>query len=575
MPGYLNRQFSNNLIRFFLSNLEYENNRVKGILFFSNTLQQYQQLVQEYAIRSIPDFASITKEVTSWKGILRSLSVNLSTSRELFNDVDTWIDEEDEGRDQVRPALKNWDKCVIEEDRTVINGVKELARHLIRVEDFITVKSNIASNLRAAIDIYEVEKKKVKNVVDLVGLKTITRDEGKRRCQSVMTSFADVETYALSLFRTSPEEALRELTRAITGVARGPDRFEDLIVSLNQEEYRDTIKYEERVSERADIPWLENEFSEFCKHITAYNKSMEDREERENNIERCIANLKSDVEETLCLVFEDACTLSLKPIAELNHLLRRIDRLETRVQETRNQSASGNFNVTVTINGVEETRTASSMILKAQNELAGAIGEKVEGTKDEDLKRKIHLQSIERQAKPIALPDLNGPEDFLVWMSSYTPLRKNFKNSNMTDWRLRLRDKIKESLKREQDKKAVKGLLDLKEVEKYINLTYVQSCSLINDILSPIYILKQPKNPKQSVENLQEVIKLWNLIRKRKMEEKITEAHVDRIIQVTLLRVDLREYTKAWSNEIRKKPRRTSTRLPRTSSRSSSSSVIL
>ena len=50
-------------------------------------------------------------------------------------------------------------------------------------------------------------------------------------------------------------------------------------------------------------------------------------------------------------------------------------------------------------------------------------------------------------------------------MSSYTPLRKNYKSSNMSDWRIKLRDRIKLSLKRDQDIKAVKGLLDLKEVE--------------------------------------------------------------------------------------------------------------
>ena len=135
-------------------------------------------------------------------------------------------------------------------------------------------------------------------------------------------------------------------------------------------------------------------------------------------------------------------------------------------------------------------------MLRAQSELTGVIGDKIESRKDEELKRKIELQSIERQAPSITLPDLKGPEDFLIWMSSYTPLRKNYKTSNMSDWRIKLRDRIKTSLKREQDIKAVKGLLDLKEVETYIKQTYVKSCSLINYILSPIFSMKPPKGAK-------------------------------------------------------------------------------
>ena len=81
MPGYLNRTFYGNLVRFFLANLDVVGNALIGITYLSNTDEEFEALVNEFSIRTITDFAAITKSVTSWKAILRSLSVHLSTSR--------------------------------------------------------------------------------------------------------------------------------------------------------------------------------------------------------------------------------------------------------------------------------------------------------------------------------------------------------------------------------------------------------------------------------------------------------------------------------------------------------------
>ena len=88
MPGYLNRTFSGNLVKFFLANLDVVGNALVGITYLSNTDGDFEDLVNEFSIRAITDFSAITKSVTSWKAILRSLSVHLSASRELHRDID-------------------------------------------------------------------------------------------------------------------------------------------------------------------------------------------------------------------------------------------------------------------------------------------------------------------------------------------------------------------------------------------------------------------------------------------------------------------------------------------------------
>ena len=74
----------------------------------------------------------------------------------------------------------------------------------------------------------------------------------------------------------------------------------------------------------------------------------------------------------------------------------------------------------------------------------------------------MELQTIERDAPMVGLPDLEKAADFIVWESSFTPLEKLYRESGMSDWRNRLRDKVKGSLKQPEDIKACKGLLTLK-----------------------------------------------------------------------------------------------------------------
>ena len=97
-----------------------------------------------------------------------------------------------------------------------------------------------------------------------------------------------------------------------------------------------------------------------------------------------------------------------------------MDKLDSRLQEARDKSSKANFNIKVFLDVATVEKSASSVLVRAQSELTGVIGDKIKSKKDKELKRKIELQSIERQAPAITLPDLKGPEDFLIWMSSYT-----------------------------------------------------------------------------------------------------------------------------------------------------------
>ena len=148
MP-YYNREFSGRLVKFFLSLIEVNNaNHLVGISFFRLDDEEFEERVTQYEIRNIPDFATIAKSIVSWKAILRGLSNSISRSRELPEDIEDWLNEEDANRGPVREAMRAFDDAEAADERAVIPGVKEIARRLLRTEDFIQIKSNVAQNLK-------------------------------------------------------------------------------------------------------------------------------------------------------------------------------------------------------------------------------------------------------------------------------------------------------------------------------------------------------------------------------------------------------------------------------------------
>ena len=210
MP-YLNREFSCRLIKFFLSFLDVDNGRLIGISFFRVTDQEFENAVALYDLRAVPDFAAIARAVASWKGILRALSNSVSRSRELPDDIHAWIDEEDAGRGPLRLVLEGFDDAEVVEERAVIPGVKELARRLLRAEDFIQIKGNIAHNLKIYQEEFSQSRDHVEDLADLVSLGSISKAEGNVRCTAVLNNLDRVVEAARQLFVLAPDGDVQQL----------------------------------------------------------------------------------------------------------------------------------------------------------------------------------------------------------------------------------------------------------------------------------------------------------------------------------------------------------------------------
>ena len=114
----------------------------------------------------------------------------------------------------------------------MLNGVKEFSRSLVKVEDYIATKGNLGSSMKVALDVYFEAKRMVKDVVDLVALGSLTREDGKKRCDEAMKAFEDLEQSSVNLYNSAPEESIRTLVEAFVGSQRGVGQFAILVATL-------------------------------------------------------------------------------------------------------------------------------------------------------------------------------------------------------------------------------------------------------------------------------------------------------------------------------------------------------
>ena len=89
----------------------------------------------------------------------------------------------------------------------------------------------------------------------------------------------------------------------------------------------------------------------------------------------------------------------------------------------------------------------------------------------------------------------------------------------------------------------------LKELEKYLKITYINEVNLMDDLLCDLREWGPPTNPASSIQNIQEALAVLATIRRKKMGPKFQESDLEDILRNSLLRSDIREFRKAYAKE--------------------------
>ena len=70
---------------------------------------------------------------------------------------------------------------------------------------------------------------------------------------------------------------------------------------------------------------------------------------------------------------------------------------------------------------------------------------------------------------------------------------------------------------------------------------------MIDDLLSELIKKTPPKTYDESIKNMTESLVLMKTVKQKKLTGKVTERHLKRVIEVTLLRTDVKDYRKEWA----------------------------
>ena len=71
--------------------------------------------------------------------------------------------------------------------------------------------------------------------------------------------------------------------------------------------------------------------------------------------------------------------------------------------------------------------------------------------------------------------------------------------------------------------------------------------SMIVDLLYELIKKSQPKTYNESIKNMTEALVVMKPVKQKKLTGKVTERHLEQVIEVTLLRADVKEYRTEWS----------------------------
>ena len=88
----------------------------------------------------------------------------------------------------------------------------------------------------------------------------------------------------------------------------------------------------------------------------------------------------------------------------------------------------------------------------------------------------------------------------------------------------------------------------LNQFESYINSTYViNGMSMIDDLLSELIKKSQPTNYTEGIKNITEALVVMKTVKQKKLTGKVTERHLEKVIEVSLMKVDVKEYRREWA----------------------------
>ena len=391
------------------------------------------------------------------------------------------------------------------------------------------------------------------DVVNRVIAGEITKDQALRKANEAVETLDELLVTLVTYLELEPND--KELSGLALMFGGGPlksgvtaDDINGLLEEAQRSDPLVALRVNTEVDERKDFPTI----------LAAYNgimdtyaqiKRIDDKEADQRKLfKRHVRNLHQEASEVAESIWRPK---SLDSVSLVCDLAKQVDNLKSRfsnLQGMTDEDVKIGQITFLSSKGVED-KDFNDIIKEGKSLLLQRKDTLVSLQKDEENKQKAFVNQSLRDQPRTELIELESRRDAVRFVTGLKKMKSQFRDMGLPDADEKVLILAKKKLKIDTDRKASKHMESLKELERYLKITYINEVNLMDDLLCDLREWGPPSNSASSIQNIQESLAVLATIRRKKMGPKFQESDLEDILRNSLLRSDIREFRRAYAKE--------------------------
>ena len=518
--------------------------------FFERTEEELVALNTRYTLDTlIPTVVAPFKRPEVVTEVMTVITKYLSRAN-LHNPIGQWVADPAQGN-KAAAAVALANDCGTEVG--AIPALRGAASFIEEAVEWIQEKLSASCDVLLKQATFDKLEGDSDDMVNRVVAGEVTKDQAIRNANDLVDSLEEVVVALVTYLEMAPNEKVRTGLALMFGnnpLRRGVAEVDitDLLDEAQRQDPVVALRVNEDVDKRADFPSLQATYNRVME-IYANVRRIDDREADQKKLfKRHLRNLIREASEVAEGIWRPG---SLDSISLVCDLLKQVEGLKTKYG---NLQAMTDDDVKVGIvtfldsRGVQDKdfdkiiKDGKALLLQRKDTLVAL-------QKDEENRQKAIVNQTLRDQPRTELIDFESRRDAVRFVSGLKKMKQQFRELGLPDADDKVLTLAKKKLKIEKDKRAVKHMETLKELERYLKVSYITDINLLDDLLSDLRSWGPPTSSAASIQNIQEALAVLATIKRKKMGPKFMESDLEDILRNSLMRSDIREYRRAYAKE--------------------------
>ena len=518
--------------------------------FFERTEEELVALNTRYTLDTlIPTVTAPFKRLEVVAEVMTVITKYLSRAN-LHNPIGQWVADPAQGN-KAAAAIALAADC-----GTEVGAIPALRGAATFLEDAVQW---IQDKLGASCDVllrqanYTKLEEDNQDILNRVVAGEVTKDQAIKKANDLIDALEEVVVSLVTYLEMAPNEKVVTGLTLLFGnnpLRRGVGELDitNLLAEAERQDPAVALRVNEDVDKRTDFPSLQATYNRVMENF-ANIRRLDDREADQKKLfRRHLRNLLQEASEVAEQIWRP---ISLDSISLVCDLIKQVEGLKTRFNNLQTMTDDDvNIGVVTFLDskGIQEKdfdriiKDGKDLLLKRKDML-------VAHQKDEENRQKAIVNQTLRDQPRTELIEFESRRDAVRFVSGLKKLKQQFREMGLPDADEKVLILAKKKLKIEKDRRAAKHMETLRELERYLKITYINEVNLLDDLLSDLRSWGPPSSPAASIQNIQEALAVLATIKRKKMGPKFMENDLEDILRNSLMRSDVREYRRAYAKE--------------------------